>query len=245
MVAIKYQHHLFAQTIITPTSANTIANTMDDLDFQLLHLVKQTCKYPPKSRERQKNLHQIISLIQKSGRLLKANPYIYDIEDVYQKTWLYFCCNICENCTAKKLFNPDEDNVISWVNRYLHFRIKDALIKHYEQRKTSSIVNYDGTLFDQLELIPSPPTSLSLSSTLSDVDEWLHNQAHFLRRLHLRNHPEINCEVLIKRRLPANPTPWQNLAQEFGVSVSSLSSLYQRKCIHCLRKFGKSVNYLD
>lgn len=214
---------------------------MDELDLKLLQLVRQTCSHPPNSLARQQGLHQIIILIQKSGRLLKASKNIYDIEDAFQKAWLYFCRNLCEACTTNNPFNPDEDNVINWINRYLHFRIKDSLIRVAELPKVGTIVDDNGKNLDPLELIPAPP---DIPPILMEVEKWLHLQASQLRSIHIQNRPDINCFVLIQRRLPPE-TAWKDLAVEFGVSIPTLSSFYQRKCLPCLRNFGKSASYLD
>lgn len=214
---------------------------MDELDLTLLHLVRDTCQHSKNSRERQKGLQKIITLIQKSGRLLKARNNIYDIEDAYQKTWLYFCRNLCEACTANQPFNPQEDDVISWVNRYLHFRIKDSLIRPGEPPKVSPVIDDKGQVLDPLELIPAPP---DIPPILIEVERWLKQEASQLKKIHIQNRPDINCFVLIQRRLPPE-TAWKDLAIEFGVSVPTLSSFYQRKCLPCLRNFGKSASYLD
>lgn len=50
-----------------------------------------------------------------------------------------------------------------------------------------------------------------------------------LRQCYVKGHPEVNCQVLILRRLPPE-MKWQDLANEFGLRVSTLSSFYQRQC---------------
>lgn len=214
---------------------------MDELDIKLLELVRQTCQQPKNSRERQRKLHQLIVAIQKSGRLLKASRSISDIEDAYQKTWLYFCRNLCEACTTSNPFNPNDDDVISWVNRYLHFRIKDAVIKSGEPPKVAPIVGDDGKLLDPLELIPAPTQTPAI---LEEVKEWLQREAESLRRIHIQDRPDINCFMLIKLRLPPEKS-WKDLSEELGVGIPTLSSFYQRKCLPRLRNFGQSASYLD
>ena len=64
-----------------------------------------------------------------------------------------------------------------------------------------------------------------------------------LQKVHIEGHPEVNCQVLLLKRLPPE-TPWKALAAEFGLSVGSLSSFYARKCLPRLRAFGQSEGYL-
>ncbi len=86
------------------------------------------------------------------------------------------------------------------------------------------------------------PAATEAPPMLPTVKQWVETNDE-LRRIHIHGHPEVNCQVLILRRLPPE-TNWKTLAREFNISVSTLSSFYQRKCLPLLRKFGESQGYL-
>jgi len=79
---------------------------------------------------------------------------------------------------------------------------------------------------------------------LDDIRHWVKTDPDGqLRRIHIRNHPEITAQVIILRRLPPE-TSWKDLSTEFGISLSTLSNFYQTRCIPLLRNFGESQGYL-
>ncbi len=71
----------------------------------------------------------------------------------------------------------------------------------------------------------------------------MQTEASKLRRIHIRDRPDINCQVLIADRLPPE-IPWSELAQKYGVAIATLSNFYQRQCFPLLLNFGKSQGYL-
>ncbi len=197
---------------------------MNELDERLRQLVIETCRHPRGSLERQKGLNQIVWQIQRSGRLL--NGYgVPEREDALQKTWLYFSRNLCEATTCP-CYDPQTASVITWLNAYLKRRFED------NRQKPPGHVEWDG----------DPPTPPEPQPILEKILEWVEQEVQ-LRRIHVRDRPDVNCQVLILRRLPPE-TPWEVLAQEFGVPISTLSGFYQRKCFPRLLDFGKEQGYL-
>ena len=64
-----------------------------------------------------------------------------------------------------------------------------------------------------------------------------------LRGIYITNRPDVTAQILILRRLPPE-TSWKDLAADYKLSVSTLSSFYQRQCLPRLRKFGELEGYL-
>jgi hypothetical protein len=213
---------------------------MDELQQKLYQLITEACSHPVGSRERQKYLTQIIRFL--DARLWYENIPYY--EDALQQTWIYFCQNICEGKTGQP-YDPDRASVVTWLNAYLKRRLQDfSIASQKEQARTSSNyieIDKDNKSIDIVENIEAKP---DLPSLLEEVKKWVETDPQkILRRIHLQNRPEINCQILILKRLPP-PTAWKTLAQEFDVSSGTLSSFYQRQCLPQLRKFGKSEGYL-
>lgn len=211
---------------------------MHNIEAQILQLVKETCQHPRGSIERQKGLHQIILLIQQTGKLnwAKGMP---DGEEALQQTWLYFCRNLCEPTTTEQPYNSEKGSVIAWLNGYLKFRLKDNSIP--DKNRIYPKLDENGEELDPIHLIPANPEPPPI---LEEIQAWLKQEAHNLRRIHVENRPDINCLVLIERRLPPK-TSWDDLSQEFGVAISTLSGFYQRRCFPLLLDFANSQGYFD
>ena len=213
---------------------------MRDEQDELVQLIIETCQYPVGSPQRQKGLTRIIRLAQR--KLWHENTAYY--EDALQQTWVYFCRNLCESKTGKQ-YDPTQASVVTWLNAYLKRRLQDGFINDQQQRKTlvSSYATRsdredDRSLIDSLESTPDVPP------LLEQVKQWAETDPNGeLAKIYIEGHPDVNCQILLLRRLPPE-TPWKELATEFGISVGSLSSFYARQCLPRLRDFGKSEGYL-
>ncbi|OLP18253.1 hypothetical protein BST81_11605 [Leptolyngbya sp. 'hensonii'] len=213
---------------------------MDELNDRLYQLILETCVHPPGSLNRQKGLSQLIELIQRSQKLWRDT--IADYEDALQQTWLYFCRNLCE-ATTGEAYDPARATVITWMNSHLKWRLQDlrqqamaSLTKKAFSESSESDEGFD--LIGDLRAPPIPPP------ILEEVLDWVEREASQLRRIHVRDRPDVNAQMLILRRLPP-ATSWDKLAAEFRVPVATLSGFYQRECLPRLLKFGKSQGYLE
>ncbi|NJP08656.1 MAG: sigma-70 family RNA polymerase sigma factor [Leptolyngbyaceae cyanobacterium RU_5_1] len=215
----------------TATTETDSRATTTDLEDQLRQLVSAACKHPAKSHARQKALTQIIRLV--STRLWKENTPYY--QDALQQTWIYFCHNICESGTGQQ-YDPDRGSIIAWLNFYLRKRLQDFRCRPFEISLSQD--SESGKGFDP------PDTRGDIPPILDEVRAWAEADATGeLRKVQIKNRPEVNCRVLILRRLPPE-TSWKVLSEEFEVTVSTLSSFYRRQCLPHLRKFGQSEGYL-
>ena len=207
-----------------------IANT-------LAQLVREACEHPDGSRQRQKKLTQIIRSVDR--HLWKENTAYY--EDALQETWIYLCQNLCEGKTTKP-YDPNRASVITWLNNYLKWRLKDGYIETHERRqKTVFALKDDNGLYDPVDSLPAKP---DIPPILEEVKRWaLQDPEYKLRQTHLDNHPQITCQLLILERLP-HPTSWKTLAEKYNISAGTLSSFYQRKCKPLLREFSKFQGYI-
>jgi hypothetical protein len=215
---------------------------MDDLDLRLRQLVTEACQHPPGSLQRQRRLSQIIRVT--SGKLWRDSSPSY--ADALQQTWVYFCQNICERGTADP-YSPDRGSVATWLNAYLKRRLQDAYIDTQKQqaKKASGAVytsrSGEEDVIDPIDNLAAEP---DVPPILDEVLKWVEADATGeLKRTHIEGHPQVNCQMLILRRLPPE-TSWKDLSAEFGLAVSTLSSFYQRQCLPRLRKFGESEGYL-
>ena len=210
---------------------------MEKIAKTLGELVKQACEHPHGSRKRQKTLTQIVRLV--NHQLWKENTSYY--EDALQETWIYFCQNICEGKTAKP-YDPNKASIVTWLNNYLRWRLKDGYIRTEKHKKQTLSVKFDDNkIIDPVDSLPAKP---DIPPILAEIERWvLQDPQYKLRQTRLDNHPQITCQRLILDRLPPE-TPWKSLAAKYQIPSGTLSSFYQRKCKPLLREFSKSQGYV-
>lgn len=218
-------------------SAKSLLKTDEN---QLRQLVLATCSQPRGSLERQRRLNQLIWHIQRSGKVLRGAG-VPNYEDALQQTWLYFCRNLCEAVTADP-YDSTKASVLTWINAYLKRRLQDnyQTVAAQQARTLSWQPSDADDISDPIANLPARP---DVPPILDEIQAWLEQDSKQLRRVHVRDRPDINCQVLIQRRLPPE-TSWEQLSQEFGVAIATLSNFYQRECFPRLLSFGQSQGYL-
>jgi hypothetical protein len=214
---------------------------MSEWDQQLRQLVIEACSHPPGTVKRQRALTQVIRLT--SGKLWRDSSPQY--QDALQQTWIYFCQNVCEGKTGAA-YDPNQSSVATWLNSYLKRRLQDYFIDTQKQqatRATSQIRQSrsgDLDLVDPIENLAAEP---DIPPILDDVQRWAEaDESGELQRVKIEG-SQVTCQTLILRRFPPEAR-WKDLAAEFGLSISTLSSFYQRQCLPRLRKFGETQGYL-
>ncbi|MEM9215196.1 MAG: sigma-70 family RNA polymerase sigma factor [Cyanobacteria bacterium P01_F01_bin.150] len=211
------------------------------MQADLISIVAESCQHPEGSARRQKGLTQIIRQVR--PKLWHENTPYY--EDALQQTWIYFCRNLCRSHTGKQ-YDPEQASLVTWLNAYLKRRLQDGFIAAQKQKATtvSAFADTGDGESGSRNLIDSIASRPSVPPMLDRVKQWVETDPDgSLRKVHIEGHPQVNCQMLLLRRLPPE-TPWKELAAEFGLTVGSLSSFYTRQCLSRLRAFGESEGYL-
>jgi hypothetical protein len=161
---------------------------------------------------------------------------------------LYFCRNVCEGLTGQK-YDPAYGTVITWLNAYLKRRLQDFYLNQNREQATTVPLKirqskFGGTseTIDPVDNLPAVPEAPPI---LEELENWA--KADFdgeLRSIYIKGRPDVNCQVLILKRLPPEVS-WRELSEEFGLSIPTLSSFYQRQCLPRLRKFAESEGLLS
>lgn len=221
-------------------------NEEKSLSQQLQQLVAQACSHPPKSLMRRQKLNAIVRSIVKSGKLWQENTPHY--HDALQQTWVYFCRNVCEANTAERPFDPNRGSVITWLDKYLKKRLLDCSIEQTKNHNkvTLSPCSEDSETIDIINNLENPPThSDSPLTILEETRQWvLTDPDGELKSVHIKERPDVTCQILILRRLPPE-TSWKNIALEFNLPPSTAPNFYQRECLPRLRNFAKNQGYLE
>lgn len=208
------------------------------VEEQVLFLVAEARSHLPGSVKRQKTLTKIIRLI--SNKVWREDTPYY--QDALQQTWVYLCQNLCESNTDEA-YNPSNGSAIAWLNAYLKQRLQDLYLDQIQQANPVSADTHIfglGQVNETSDLNYLRANSDVSSSLLEDVTTWVETDPkNEMCRVYIEGHPEITCQELLRRRLPP-VTSWKNLAAEFNLPISTLSSFYQRHCIPRLGEFNES-----
>ncbi len=205
------------------------------LNQQLLELVTEACRHPPGNPVRQRNLTKVIRLV--SPKLWRESVPYY--QDALQQTWLYFSKHICTR------FDPTLGGVPTWLNAHLKRRLQDFYIQKQGQLRgeISSWQDRDGEVVDVVDAIADKRGDVE--PIWEKVRAWAEQDANGeLRSIHIEGRPDVNCQVLILRRL-LSETSWKALSAEYGLAIPTLSSFYRRQCMTRLRNFGESEGYVE
>ncbi|MEH2182656.1 sigma-70 family RNA polymerase sigma factor [Nostoc sp.] len=211
---------------------------MVQFDEQLRRLVTEACRHQRGSPQRQKLLTQIIRLT--ASRLWREPTPYY--QDALQQTWLYFCRNVCEGLTGQT-YDPNYGSVITWLNAYLKRRLQDFYLNQNREQATTVPLRIrqstSGGTSETIDPVDNLPASPQAPPILEDLEIWAKTDSDGeLRGTYIKGHPDVNCQVLILKRLPPEVS-WKDLSEEFGLSIPTLSSFYQRQCLPRLRKFAE------
>ncbi|MEH2285339.1 MAG: sigma-70 family RNA polymerase sigma factor [Nostoc sp.] len=211
---------------------------MVQFDEQLRRLVTEACGHQPGSPQRQKLLTQIIRLT--ASRLWRETTPYY--QDALQQTWLYFCRNVCEGLTGQ-IYDPTYGTVITWLNAYLKRRLQDFYLNQNREQATTVPLRIrqstSGGTSETIDPVDNLQASPQAPPILEDLEIWVKTDSDGeLRDTYIKGRPDVNCQVLILKRLPPEVS-WKDLSEEFGLSIPTLSSFYQRQCLPRLRKFAE------
>jgi hypothetical protein len=181
----------------------------------------------PSLTERQKALRQLINSILQSGRLCQPQQGCFSGQyheihaEAVQDLLLFVCKNI-------NRYEPERATVIAWVNTLLARRFFPEAIP-----KVLGPPSLQPIPLDDIETLACSENSPSLTEKLtacveSDPDNILKSEC-------LQDAPAVNFQILVLRRLAGKS--WKDIAAEFEIKVSTLSSFYSR----CLGKFAEQL----
>ena len=198
----------------------------------LIALAQDACKHAPGSRERQRKLTEMITILARS--LWRESSEYY--EDALQDSYCFLCRRLCD------LYDPSKASVTTWINNHLKWRLHSLKMKNIaEERKRAYVPLTSEEGLNPVDNIPAPVAPEE--SVMDLVRAWATaDQSGELRSKHLKNKPQVTCQMLILRRLDPEETTWSDLSKEFEVPLPSLNALYQRHCVPQLRKFVQELD---
>ena len=201
----------------------------------LVALAQDACNHAPGSRERQRKLTTMITILARS--LWRESSDYY--EDALQDSYCFLCRRLCD------LYDPSKASVTTWINNHLKWRLHSLKMKAAAEERKRAYVPFSAE--EGLNPVDNIPAPVAPEESITDlVRAWAtEDQSGELRSKHLKNNPHVTCQVLILRRLPPEDTTWSDLSKEFEVPLPSLNALYQRHCVPHLRKFLEDLDTGD
>jgi hypothetical protein len=195
----------------------------------LQSLVQEAKQYSAGALPRKKALIQAVRIL---PRLLwqERSPHY---NDALQQTLEHFCRNLDR-------YNPELGTVVTWLNHYLRWRLKDLSTPRREIPFSQLAFSDDDPPFID---IPDPVDHSSISM-LESVREWVETDySGELRSVQMKKYPQVTAQFLILHRLPPESS-WKSLSKTLGIGIPTLASFYQRQCLPRLREFGQTQGYL-
>lgn len=176
----------------------------------------------PQTEFRSYALTELIRAIQLSGRLCRPykdtfTPRFYQLlyEEAVVITLTYVCLHI-------DLYDPErgKGKFMNWVN----FRLERAIIEC--RRKFNHWQTKELPTLTDLENINQPEATPLLSELLYKCLEEDADQ--IFSKIHIRNRPDANFRAIALAKFDGDS--WEEIAESFQLTVSTLSSFYQRSC---------------
>lgn len=194
---------------------------MDQAAFEkfLQDLVVAAQTHPRPSRERQMALGQLVNSLTLSKRLCRpqsgkfpASVYGEIYAEALQDLFLFVCQNI-------EKYDSSRGSVLAWINMLLERRFFNQAIP--KVLDNTEVTNW--TLADLDKFVPPSqfPSLIEQLEALIDADP-----GDRFRLAHIRDCPEANFKRLMQLRLRGSS--WEDIAKEFGLSISTLSSFFYR-----------------
>lgn len=193
---------------------------LDDSQLKKMGLAAQ--KYSVNSELRTYALTELVKAIKLSGRLCRPHTskfstslYSTLYEEALSETFAYICLNI-------DLYDPKRGNCkfMNWVN----FKLDKQILKCYiDFQKYTKHEIYS---FSQLEQIRQPSKSPDLSQILKEYLTKDPNKV--FTNAYIRNRPDANFSKISLAKFSG--MSWEEISQELGIPVPTLSSFYNRWC---------------
>ncbi|MBD2092541.1 hypothetical protein H6F67_22080 [Microcoleus sp. FACHB-1515] len=204
-------------------------------DAQLKRLAIEAQQHPSRTELRQHTLSQLVEAIRLSGQLARphqakfsAQFYCLIYEEAVNRTLTYVCRSIDR-------YDPDRGQNKKFMN-WVNFRL-DRVILECRSEFNESNTQELPALAD-LEALPQPDSP----SIAVDLREYIEQDAdEILRSAHIKNRPEANFRSIALARY-IDEKSWAEISQEFGISIPTLSSFFQRRCQEFLPLFEQYLS---
>ena len=191
-------------------------------DAQLKKLAIEAQQQPQYSELRQYALGELIEAIRLSGKLCRPHRASFSIQfydllydEAVNKTLTYVCRKIDK-------YDPErgDKKFMNWVN----FRLDRMFIETCREFREPNFKELPS--ITELEEIVQPEEPPSLVERVRECLE--EDVGDVFKHTHIRNRPDANFSAIALARFSGKS--WEEISVDFGISLPTLSSFFQRCC---------------
>jgi DNA-directed RNA polymerase specialized sigma24 family protein len=204
-------------------------STNDEIDGKLLRLAIAAQDHKHNILERRKVLTELVTQIE-GFRIVgrpRPNEFPPDIyEEIYAeaKQDLMLCI-----FTKIDTYNPSKGKVRQWLNFLMNKRFFNEAIPKIVGRKNSILYTEMQIKWEEYLKNDSYEAGTALREMIEeDADDAL-------KSVVMTRNPQINFQVLLLKR--GDGMSWQQLSEEFGVKLPTLTSFYRRSLPQFIPRF--------
>jgi hypothetical protein len=220
-------------------------------DERLRQLISEMKQQPSDSaaRKQARATNRLLIELQRLPGLIKSSHE--DYLSALNQTWLW----LIDNIDNFKINTPSiQADLLKWINSYLQFRILDLYNPNIDliRRKLDETFldeEQEEAFLEELDRVGVLDSILSVSDeqqahmlnqlSLRELQEYVElDPGRNLRNIHILNRPDCNAQLLIHKRIFQGYS-WQELSQELGINISTLSSFWARMVMPRLREIGE------
>lgn len=209
-------------------------------DYQLQQLVQDAQQYSPQSPQRQVALSRLMAEICAShelGHPQQASWPARLYEDLYNEALQQTLLDICQSIEH---YNPSF-SVMAWVN----FRLNKNFISIVRDLYKRGLTYVPKSFTHIVVELPS----LETLEQLLVIEDWCGDRQLLYKFLEddpegqlnsefLRNRPDITFQIVAQARAVEGKS-WEEMAEDFGISVQTLCSFFNRRFNRLLPYFRK------
>ena len=201
----------------------------NDVERQMQQLAIEAQKHPVLSPQRQLALNKLVREVMRSDCLSRPQSNLWPpdmYEDLHNEALQRTLVEICQ-----KIDNYNHDYpVMAWVNYLLKYRFMNV-VRDRQNRKTINLPS-----IEKLDLITSDSQKRDDIRMLRDFLQ--EDPEKLLQSESIRGRPDVTFQRLAWKRFVEDKT-WEVLAAEFGISLQTLCSFFNRKLRQLMPYFQK------
>jgi hypothetical protein len=228
------------------------------MGIKISKLLQQVSQHPQGSEQRRRAMHRLLIEIYNLPGLLKSShpDYLAALNQTWEKVSRDICCEFQPR--SKSL----EKSLVSWINGYLYWRIKDlysansALIsldapiaENDQQTTLIELLAETGLNTPKLNGLDCYIEQLQerenqrLSKKIVDyIDQDPQNQ---LKNCYPRAYPNCHCQLLSQKRLLSEPAKtFEDIAEELNIPLKQLTNHWYGRCKPLLQKIFQDYKLL-
>jgi hypothetical protein len=228
------------------------------MGIQLSQLLQQVSQHPQGSKQWQRAMHHLLIELQNLPGLLKSSHP--DYLDALNQTWEKVSRDIC--CEFQPRSESLEKSLVSWINGYLYWRIRDLYSHNLKTSLSLDIpINRDGEPKILIDILEDKGITNPILNGLDQYIEQLEQQEtqdlvikilnyidkdpqKHLENCYCSTDPHCHCQLISQKRFLQEPAQtFKQISQDLDISSRKLMNHWYGKCIPLLQHISINLGY--